>query len=115
MSKTHICLIFILAFLSFLSCQLVTNNVQWTDNWAFGCDFVGNDLSSARVSGNLCGSLCAQTKGCTHFTWTSWNGGTCWMKSGNTCKNKAVQTLDMSTVCGVIKESFTGCFIYIKG
>ena len=80
--------------------------VQWqSENWAFACDFIGNDLSNSRVPGKDCGNLCAKTSQCTHFTWTTYNGGTCWMKSGSVSKNNAVDTQDRSMVCGIDTKS----------
>ncbi|CAF4982336.1 unnamed protein product, partial [Rotaria sp. Silwood1] len=38
------------------------------------CDFHGNDMSNAQIASNLCGGKCANTQGCTHFTWTQYNG-----------------------------------------
>ncbi|CAF3894741.1 unnamed protein product [Rotaria sordida] len=83
--------------------------IQWTkDNWAFGCDFVGNDLSNVQIRGEDCGLKCVQTQDCTHFTWTQWNGGTCWLKKGPISKNQAVKTDDNTMVCGVVGDSETG-------
>lgn len=49
--------------------------VSWNgNNWALGCDFRGDDLTNARTRGEECGGLCAATQGCTHFTWTNYNG-----------------------------------------
>ncbi|OWZ14683.1 hypothetical protein PHMEG_00011802 [Phytophthora megakarya] len=57
-----------------------------------GVDYLGNDIkhvSGVQVSD--CCSLCSQTSGCGAFTWTSYQGGTCWLKSakGNTAANAA--------------------------
>ena len=77
--------------------------VTWqTGDWAFACDFKGNDLSNARVSGDKCGPKCVSTSGCTHFTWTTYNGGTCWMKKGSVSKSNAFDTGDRTMVCGVV-------------
>ena len=77
--------------------------INWNgNNWAMSCDFYGNDLSNVRISSELCGGKCAQTKGCTHFTWTQHQGGTCWMKTGPVTKNNAFATNDPSMVCGVM-------------
>eukprot|EP00731_Ephydatia_muelleri_P007573 Em0003g1821a len=77
--------------------------INWNgNNWAFGCDFRNNDLSNVQISGELCGGKCAATGGCTHFTWTTFNGGTCWMKSGTVSQTDAFETGDQSTVCGVV-------------
>ncbi|CAF2963240.1 unnamed protein product [Rotaria sp. Silwood2] len=65
------------------------------------CDFYGNDLWNVRIAPELCGGKCAETQGCTHFTWSRWNGGTCWMKKGPVSKDNAFATNDHSMVCGV--------------
>jgi len=81
------------------------HGINWNgNNWATGCDFTGNDLSNVQIRGEDCGGKCAETSGCTHFTWTTFNGGTCWMKKGFISKNNAVSTNDQSVVCGVIHE-----------
>ncbi|CAF3242816.1 unnamed protein product [Rotaria sp. Silwood2] len=83
--------------------------VNWNGNdWAMSCDFRGNDLSDVRTSSELCGGKCAQTQGCTHFTWTSYNGGTCWMKSGTVSKSDAFSTSDSAMICGVLGDVNTG-------
>ena len=68
------------------------------------CDFDKNDLTSVQISSELCGGKCAETSSCTHFTWTSYNGGTCWMKKGPVSKDDARETGDQSMVCGVMSE-----------
>ena len=80
-----------------------TNGMNWNgNNWAMGCDFWGRDLTNARMAGSECGGKCAATSGCTHFTWTSYNGGTCWMKSGAVTKADAFDVADQSFVCGIV-------------
>ncbi|CAF0857622.1 unnamed protein product [Rotaria sordida] len=80
--------------------------IQWNGNdWAMSCDFRGNDLSNVLIAANICGGKCADTQRCTHFTWTQYNGGTCWMKSGAVSKSDAVSTSDPTMVCGVTKNS----------
>ncbi|KAL3659009.1 hypothetical protein V7S43_015894 [Phytophthora oleae] len=57
-----------------------------------GVDYLGNDLKSVSgVQVSDCCTLCSQTSGCGAFTWTSYLGGTCWLKSakGNTANNAA--------------------------
>ncbi|KAL3661106.1 hypothetical protein V7S43_013715 [Phytophthora oleae] len=45
-------------------------------------DYTGTDIGSARsASANGCCSICSSTNGCEAFTWTNYNGGTCWLKS----------------------------------
>ena len=69
-------------------------DIIWTGNLGTSCDFVNNDLANARTSFEDCSIKCNQTVGCTHFTWTIWNGGTCWMKKGIICKDDAFFTDD---------------------
>jgi hypothetical protein len=79
-------------------------SISWRgQNWANGCDFNGNDLSNVRVPADECGGKCEETEGCTHFTWTKHDGGTCWMKKGHVSKSDAVAKKDQSRVCGVAK------------
>lgn len=52
-------------------------------------DFVGNDIRSVNASfGGRCCGICGRTVGCSAYTWTNYNGGTCWLKSarGNVTK-----------------------------
>ncbi|CAF3029479.1 unnamed protein product [Rotaria sp. Silwood2] len=85
---------------------LVKRGIAWNgNNWAMGCDFVNNDLKNVQVRGEDCSGKCAETPGCTHFVWTNWNGGTCWMKQGSVSKNDAIATSDQGMVCGVVSSS----------
>ncbi|KAJ3120057.1 hypothetical protein HK098_004901 [Nowakowskiella sp. JEL0407] len=79
------------------------NYVNWGgQNWAWACDWKGNDIGDARVNGESCGPKCADTPGCTHFTWTTSNGGTCWMKGGQIALTDAFKTNDGTMVCGYV-------------
>jgi hypothetical protein len=104
-------LLFIFTLVSLLMTQSVSarrkeHNINWNENnWAFSCGFKGNDLSNVRVRGEDCGKKCAQTSGCTHFAWTKWNNGTCWMKYGSVSKKDAYLTGDPNNVCGVIHST----------
>lgn len=93
--------IFILAILiSFVKCEINWNG----NNWAMQCDFKENDMSNFQIRGEDCGGKCSETPGCTHFTWTQFNGGTCWLKQGSVTKADAFSTDDKNMVCGVIDE-----------
>ena len=71
--------------------------------WKFDCDFDGKDLSHVRVRGEECSGQCGATNRCTHFAWTTWNGGTCWMKSGTPGKPiKARADAGPGAVCGTM-------------
>ncbi|XP_037046948.1 uncharacterized protein LOC119081817 [Bradysia coprophila] len=73
-----------------------------------GCDFAGNDLSNALTKGEDCGGRCASTQDCTHFTWTNYNSGTCWMKKNAVSKSDAIVSSDTSAVCGIMENSSGG-------
>ena len=66
------------------------------------CDFANNDLSSVKTAGDQCGFTCIITSGCTHFTWTDLEGGTCWMKKNLVSKSDALFTNNNSMVCGIV-------------
>lgn len=80
-------------------------SIIWNVNWAKSCDFVNNDLSNARTSSQDCLEKCNATVGCTHFTWSDWNGGSCWMKKGLIYKDDAFATSDPNMICGVLKDN----------
>ncbi|ETI33666.1 hypothetical protein F441_19510 [Phytophthora nicotianae CJ01A1] len=47
-----------------------------------GIDYVGNDIGNVRMLKPLgCCSSCLHFPGCRAFTFTTYNGGTCWLKS----------------------------------
>lgn len=71
-------------------------------NWAFACDFYGNDFKNVRISGEQCGGTCSSTPECTHFTWSY---GTCYLKRGQVSKSDAKYTGDQSMVCGIVGGS----------
>jgi hypothetical protein len=75
--------------------------INWNGNWAFACDFPGNDLLNVPSSGEKCGGLCQKIVGCTHFTWNYQQGGTCFMKKGPVNKDDAFYTGDQGIVCGI--------------
>ena len=83
-----------------------SSNINWNgNNWALSCDFRGNNLSNVLVAADRCGGQCEQTHRCTHFTWTTYLGGTCWMKTGAVSKNDAFSTNDQTMVCGVSQSA----------
>ncbi|CAF3545538.1 unnamed protein product [Rotaria sp. Silwood1] len=93
----------ILIFLLIINSISNVRGIDWNgNNWAFGCDFNGNDLSNVQIRGEDCGGLCDKTPGCTHFTWTTWKDGTCWLKTGSVTQDDAIATNDPSMVCGII-------------
>jgi len=81
-------------------CGINTKPIVWNGNWANACDFRGGDLKNSKTLNSGCGPACKATAGCTHFTWTNFNGGTCWMKTGGATKANAFATTDNTMVCG---------------
>ncbi|KAJ6643403.1 Glucan endo-1,3-beta-glucosidase [Pseudolycoriella hygida] len=85
-----------------LTTTSLINGIDWKgNNWAQWCDFVGNDLTNALTKAEDCGGRCSSTPGCTHFTWTNYKGGTCWMKKNGASKSDAIPKQDAGAVCGV--------------
>jgi hypothetical protein len=92
-----------------MTTQLMVGEIEWRDGqngviWAHACDFPGNDLSSAQVAGEQCGDTCINTSECTHFAWTNYEGGTCWMKSGSVEKSNAIANDNFDMVCGIVPK-----------
>ncbi|RNA15448.1 fibroblast growth factor receptor-like [Brachionus plicatilis] len=74
--------------------------------WAIGCDFHENNLKNEISKGEDCSEKCLKTSGCTHYSWNSYNGGTCWMKKGRISKEKAFNAYGV--VCGINNNSGNG-------
>lgn len=99
--KTFLFLILTIVELNFISC------IFWEDNnWAYACDFDNNDYRNVESELSECGPLCLSDPTCTHFTWTNFNGGTCWMKKGTVSKSNAYKTWDYSMICGILLCKF---------
>jgi hypothetical protein len=69
--------------------------------WAHNCDFQGKDFNKYYVPKTKCSEECKNHPKCSHFTWTNYRNGTCWMKEGKILKNKAL-SVNMDTVCGIV-------------
>ncbi|KAI8607277.1 hypothetical protein BC830DRAFT_169642, partial [Chytriomyces sp. MP71] len=71
------------------------------------CDWAGQDLKGLPSVASDCSKVCSQNAGCTHFTWTDYNGGTCWMKSGAVSPSSAVVLNSPNALCGyMVPASF---------
>lgn len=81
--------------------------IIWNGYWAFACDFTGHDISNVLTPAEGCAGQCARTADCTHFSWTKYNGGTCWMKNGRVSQADAFSVVDVTSLCGVIVSSTT--------
>ena len=73
--------------------------------WAKGCDFTANDFKNVVISSDLCGQKCSNTVGCSHYSWSTWNGGTCWLKNGVVSQSDSIYTNDFSMICGILSNS----------
>lgn len=70
--------------------------------WDFRCDFQAQDLLNQQAESAKCGAICDYVAGCTHWTWTTYLGGTCWLKHGST--NRVYTSADAN--CGFITTRF---------
>ncbi|EGZ21674.1 hypothetical protein PHYSODRAFT_329589 [Phytophthora sojae] len=73
--------------------------VMWQNN----CDYNGGDIYSVRGIPDICGDLCANNSKCTHWSWTYFKGGTCWLKSGET----AAISNNWGAGCGYVIDRFS--------
>lgn len=104
----HTIIVFKLMLISQAYGQLNWQSANDGVSWSLACDFIGMDLSSAQIPGDQCGAKCMSTTGCTHFAWTTWQGGSCWLKQGNVQKSDAKFTSDNSMVCGIVPTGSPG-------
>ena len=68
------------------------------------CDFPDTHFDSAKTEGRFCGPTCASNPRCTHFAWTDFEGGTCWLKSGQVKKEDATPNENSGMVCGILDQ-----------
>ncbi|KAJ1549254.1 hypothetical protein HK405_007077 [Cladochytrium tenue] len=75
---------------------------------ASDCDWTGGDVANETTTSDGCGSACAAySSGCDHFTWTSYNGGTCWLKSASAGVDTTAVYLS-GAVCGWVNGASSG-------
>ncbi len=87
-----------------LVCLSTCNAVTWLEgNWAWNRDFPNsaNLFPALRTPAINCYGQCQLWPGCTHFVWTSLNGGTCWMKTGAVAQSDAVAFAWVGSFCGI--------------
>ncbi|KAI9558647.1 hypothetical protein GHT06_015436 [Daphnia sinensis] len=84
---------------------LVWNGAGTDTRWALQCDFIGRDMKNQLSTGDQCGPLCKANPPCSHFTWTNFQGGTCWMKSGLVSEFDSVSKTTDGAVCGFLKST----------
>lgn len=71
--------------------------VMWENN----CDFAGNDYRSVRAIPHACGDICASDATCTHWSWSNYAGGVCWLKRGA----RSSKTSKWGVNCGYVVSS----------
>jgi len=105
----------LLALAVTLQVMVVYAQIDWQSGggeiiWARACDFSfeqgSYDMTPARVPSEQCGNKCLSTNGCTHFEWTDYAGGTCWMKWGNVLPESVIFNSNYAMVCGIVPENF---------
>jgi len=87
----------------------VGGGISWTVSgsvtWASNCDWSGGDIGNVATAGSGCGPACQGNSNCDHFTWTNYNGGTCWLKHFGTINNPsnpAPITGPSGSLCGYL-------------
>lgn len=91
--------------------------IKWLKgDFAHGCQFVDGEIAVTTSPKYDCVFVCHFMPGCTHYTWSSENGGLCWLGGANGVvkKSQAVMTKDLSTLCGVVNVDLVveGCLMY---
>ena len=93
-------------YYSFFNSKKLDKKVQWNTApdavWAMACDFPDTPFDSAKTEGRFCGPTCASNPRCTHFAWTDFQGGTCWLKSGQAKREDATPNDKPGMVCGIV-------------
>ncbi|CAG0887838.1 unnamed protein product [Cyprideis torosa] len=88
----------------FVCGQIVHKNCEpnfGDKNWAFQCDFPGNDIRNVKVEASECGQACSDDARCTHFAWNKDDG--CWLKGTKKLFTDAVCTRNPSDICGCVR------------
>ena len=80
-------------------------NIDANSTWAIACDFPDAHFESARSKSQDCVHACVLNSLCTHYAWTDFDGGTCWMKSGQVKKEDAYPNYNNGMRCGFLEES----------
>src|SRR5690349_6920741 len=61
--------------------QAVMSPTPYTCLIENGFDYVGFDIDNKPGPADSCCSKCDANKGCVAWSWSNFNGGTCWLKS----------------------------------
>ncbi|KAI8611987.1 hypothetical protein BC830DRAFT_1171431 [Chytriomyces sp. MP71] len=81
-------------------------NPPWNQDgpiaWYNPCDWQGGDIGSTQISDRECGPACANTVSCSHFSWSQYNGGTCFFKSLDTNGATPIDPWHGPSMCGKV-------------
>lgn len=110
--KFSLVLLQIISLVLILSSRLMQAQI-WNGDRGLSCDFIGNDLQ-APIQATVyrdCVERCQNNYQCTHFTWSSLNGGICTLKKNCVSKSNAVAAgePDTNKICGIIDRIGTTC------
>ena len=67
------------------------------------CAFLEGEGTTESADQPYCGFLCSTNQTCTHYTWSSKNDGTCFLKTGPAHISQAINVSDPNVVCSVKK------------
>ena len=84
--------------------QKGVSTTTWTNNEAEMCDFSLRDLKKIASKKNECRKECIITDMCTHYVWSDYGGGLCWLKNGTITKKEAFKVINKSNICGIVTE-----------
>ena len=79
--------------------------IDWQGkNWAHSCQFADNNLLLEKTSNaETCEEKCHLTPSCTHYSWSDWENGTCWLKNGPVNRCIARFNGANATRCGFVR------------
>jgi hypothetical protein len=101
----YISVLALLSLANFISCQIAWQGTTSSASWAMNCDFLGDDLKSVLAQGSACSTECMRAIGCTKFSWTNVNNGTCWLKKNPVVSSSAVYKAN--AMCGFLNVAST--------
>ena len=83
------------------------NGITWSDrNMSKSCDFPtkGYIAHIPMITPDLCYDECFAKPACSHYVFTMFDSGTCWLKAGKMSKDKAFKVNDPSMACGLVER-----------
>ena len=76
----------------------------WTDNTAYGCNFtINEDLKTLNLEKEKCKTTCVNTYGCSHYVWHNYKNGTCILKKNEVSEKSVIFSNDPTSTCGLVE------------